>query len=239
MPVFGTVHADTVVITWITMIVSLAFFGWLGATFRSHERTKVQTSLEAIVNFLSDLAVSVLGRPGEALVPFFVSLFVFIFLLNQIGTLVPFQQIGFAYGGSPTSDLNTTAALAILVFVLIQTLGIRKHGLGFYGHLAQPRLGIATPLIVLLNMLDEGLLPVTLALRLFGNIFAGEILLFIIASVIVQQVTIGPLNVSLAAAVVGPIIVLFFNLFVNSLQAFVFTLLTIVYMSAAVSEEAH
>ena len=79
----------------------------------------------------------------------------------------------------------------------------------------------------------------TLALRLFGNIFAGEILLFIIASVIVQQVTIGPLNVSLGAAVVGPIIVLFFNLFVNSLQAFVFTLLTIVYMNAAVSEEAH
>ncbi len=237
LPLLGTVHTDTIVITWITMVVGLVFFAIIGASYRSHMRTKTQTVLEGGIDALSDLAFGVLGRNAETFVPFFVALFAFIFLLNQIGT-VPFKELHFLWGGSPTSDLNTTAVLALLVFFLIQAVGIRRHGLGFYGHLANPRLGPGTVLIVALNTLDEILRPVTLALRLFGNIFAGEILLFIVASVIVQHVQVGPVNVSLAATV-GPILVLLFNIFVGTLQAFVFTLLTIVYMSAAVADDAH
>ncbi|HXP94378.1 MAG TPA: F0F1 ATP synthase subunit A [Candidatus Binatia bacterium] len=230
-PVFGEVHADTVIVTWVAMIAGMVFFGRLGASYRQHRVTKLQTTLEATVNWLSDLAISTLGRSGERAVPFFLCLFFFIFLLNQIG-MIPFRELGWSYGGSPTADINTTAALALMVFVLIQIAAIRRHGLKFYAHYFTPFWWL-----FLINIIEDLARPVTLALRLFGNIFAGEILLFIIASVIVQQVSVGPVNVSLGVAIVGPIVVLLFNLFVGTLQAFVFTLLTIVYTSSAFAEE--
>lgn len=230
-PVVGTVHADTVVITWVAMALGIVFFGWLGASYRSHRVTKTQTTLEGAIDWLSDLAVSTLGRNGEPFVPFILCLFFFIFLLNQIGT-IPFRELGAGYGGSPTADINTTAELAILVFLLIQVVAVRRHGIKYYAHFFTPFWWLFP-----INMIEEIARPVTLALRLFGNIFAGEILLFIIASVIVQHVSIGPVNLSVGAAIFGPIVVLLFNLFVGTLQAFVFTLLTIVYMTSAVAEE--
>jgi F-type H+-transporting ATPase subunit a len=230
-PLVGEVHADTIVVTWIAMALGIAFFGWLGASYRSHRVTKTQTTLEAAINWLSDLAVSTLGRNGEPFVPFILCLFFFIFLLNQIGT-IPFRELGSAFGGSPTADVNTTACLAVMVFLLIQVVAIRRHGIKAYAHLFKPFL-----ILFPINVIEEIARPVTLALRLFGNIFAGEILLFIIASVIIQHVLIGPINISIGAAIVGPVLVLLFNLFVGTLQAFVFTLLTIVYMTSAVAEE--
>lgn len=237
VPVLGPVHADTIVTTWIVMAVGIGLFAWLGTSYRSHQTNKTQTTLELIVDYLSDLAVSTMGRGGLPFVPLVICLFFFIFLLNQIG-LLPLKELGLHWGdvqigGSPTGDLNTTAAFAVLVFLMIHITGIRRHGLGFYKHLIQPFF-----VMLPINVIEEVARPVTLALRLFGNIFAGEILLFIIANIIVAHISIGPVNLSLAATVM-PILVLFFNLFVGTLQAFVFTLLTIVYMISAVSEEAH
>jgi F-type H+-transporting ATPase subunit a len=220
-----------VAVTWIAMIIAIVFFGRIGASYRSPRVTKVQTTLEATINWLSDLAIGTLGREGERAVPLFLCLFFFIFLLNQVG-VIPFREIGLPFGGSPTADINTTAGLAIMVFVLIQIAAIRRHGLKFYAHYFTPFWWL-----FFINIIEDIARPVTLALRLFGNIFAGEILLFIIASVIIQHVTIGPVNISLAIAVVGPIIILLFNLFVGTLQAFVFTLLTIVYTTSAFAEE--
>jgi F-type H+-transporting ATPase subunit a len=220
-----------VAVTWIAMIIAIIFFGRIGASYRSRRVTKLQTTVEATINWLSDLAIGTLGREGERTVPLFLCLFFFIFLLNQVG-IVPFREIGLPYGGSPTADINTTAGLAIMVFVLIQIAAIRRHGLKFYAHYFTPFWWL-----FLINIIEDLARPVTLALRLFGNIFAGEILLFIIASVIVQHVTIGPVNISLGIAIAGPIIILLFNLFVGTLQAFVFTLLTIVYTSSAFAED--
>ena len=237
LPLLGPVHADTIVVTWIVMAVGIAFFWFLGASYRSHQTNKTQTTLELIIDYMSDLATSTMGPGGAPFVPFVVCLFFFIFTLNQIG-LVPLKELGLHFGdapigGSPTADLNTTAGLAIMVLLLIHGTGIRRHGLGYYGHLVKPFWWLFP-----INLIEEVARPVTLALRLFGNIFAGEILLFIIASIIVSNITIGPVNLSLAATVM-PILVLAFNLFVGTLQAFVFTLLTIVYMISAVAEDAH
>lgn len=231
LPILGTVHADTVTVTWVAMAIGVIFFGWLGASYRSPRVSKTQTTLEGAINWLSDLAMGTLGRNGEPFVPFILCLFFFIFLLNQIGT-IPFRELGSAYGGSPTADINTTACLALMVFVLIHVVALRLHGPKYYAHFFTPFWWLFP-----INIIEELARPVTLALRLFGNIFAGEILLFIIASVIIQHVSIGPVNLSIGAAIFGPIIVLLFNLFVGTLQAFVFTLLTIVYMTSAVAEE--
>lgn len=229
-PVVGSVHADTLLTTWLTMIASLVFFAWLGNSYRSHRVGKRQATFEGIVTYLSDLAVSTLGPKGEPFVPIFVGIFFFIFILNQVG-FFPFKLLGLPFGGSPTADLNTTVAFALVVFFGIQFVAIRKSGIKAYAHLFKP-----FPVLVIINVIEELARPVVLALRLFFNIFVGELLIFVVATIVASNVTIGPVNLSLLAAVV-PFLLQFFNFFVGTLQAFVFTLLTIVYLSLATAEE--
>jgi F-type H+-transporting ATPase subunit a len=230
LPGLGAVHADTITTTWLVMIIALLFFGWIGASYRSPYVSKRQAILEAVFNYIADLVTSVLGEAGEAFVPFFVALFIFIFLLNQFGML-PFKALGLPFGGSPTADLNTVVPLALVVFVMIQVVAFRKKGLAYFGHVLRP-----FPALFLINVLDEGLRPVTLAARLFFNIFVGELLFVIVTSIIQARIHIGFFNLSLGVTVV-PILIQFFNFFVGTIQAFVFTLLAIVYLSLALADE--
>ncbi len=127
VPVLGPVHGDTIVTTWLVMILALLFFGWVGASYRSAYQTRRQVVVEGVVNYIADLATSTLGPKGEPFVPFFIALFVFIFLLNQFG-MIPFKAFGLPFGGSPTADLNTTVPLALLVFFLTWIAGLRMTG---------------------------------------------------------------------------------------------------------------
>ena len=232
LPVLGTVHSDTILTTWVVMAVTLPLFAWLGASYRSAFVNKRQTFVEGVINYFADLAYGSMGKVGEPYVPFFIALVIFIFLLNEFGAF-PFKEpLELPFGGSPTADINTAAALAVLVFVMIQVSGIvKKHGLGFYKHLAQP-----FPAMAPLNVLEELLRPTTLAARLFFNIFVGELLLFVVVQIITAQVKIGAFDLSLAASV-GPFFIEIFNFFVGLLQAFVFALLSIVYLSLALADE--
>lgn len=229
-PVFGTVHADTIMTTWLVMLVSLVFFAWIGASYRSAYVSRRQTVIEGVINYIADLASSTLGERGEPYIPFFIALFVFIFLLNQFG-IFPFKVLGLPFGGSPTADINTTLPLALIVFCLTWAAGFRQRGIGQLKHLAQPN-----PLLLPINIIEEAARPVTLAARLFFNIFVGELLFIIVASIITAKVQIGVLNLSLAVTVV-PFLIQFFNFFVGTVQAFVFTLLAIVYLSLATAED--
>ncbi|MEO6834322.1 MAG: F0F1 ATP synthase subunit A [Candidatus Tumulicola sp.] len=230
LPVLGAVHADTIVTTWVVMALSLVFFAWVGASYRSAYQTRRQVVVEGVVNYIADLATGTLGKRGEPFVPFFIALFVFIFLLNQFGVL-PFKAFGLPFGGSPTADLNTTVPLALLVFFLTWVVGFKQNGLKQISHLFKP----FWPLFPI-NALEELARPATLAARLFFNIFVGELLFIIITSIILAHVTMGPVNLSFSVAVM-PFFIQFFNFFVGTVQAFVFTLLAIVYLSLAMGEE--
>jgi F-type H+-transporting ATPase subunit a len=229
----ATVHSDTIITTWIVMVASLALFWWLGASYRSTFVNKRQTFVEGVVNYFADLAYGSIGKKAEPFVPFFIALTTFIFLLNEFGAFpLKLEQLHLPFGGSPTADLNTAAAYAVLVFVVIQVSGIRHaRGLGFYKHLAKP-FAVMLPI----NILEELLRPTTLALRLFFNIFVGELLLFVIVSIITSQIKIGSFDLSIAAAVM-PFFLEIFNFLVGLLQAFVFGLLSIVYLSLALADE--
>ena len=216
--------------TWLVMILGLALFAWVGSLYGSKRITKRQTVVEAIINYIADMVTSVLGEAGERYVPFFIALFVFIFLLNQFGVF-PFKAFGLPFGGSPTADLNTTVPYALLIFFMIQFAGLRKAGPKFFLHVFKP-----FPVLAPINILEELARPATLAARLFFNIFVGELLFIIIASIITAKVMVGPVNLSLAVTVV-PFFVQFFNFFVGTIQAFLFTLLAIVYLSLAVAED--
>jgi F-type H+-transporting ATPase subunit a len=220
---FNTVHVDTVVITWVAMALALVIVGLLAATHPITVVSKRYSVMELIVGQLSDTATGILGANGRPFVPFIISLFVFILLLNEIG-LFPL------IGKSPTADLNTTAALAVTTILLIQIIGIARHGLGYYKHLVIKPLVLGIFMLPI-NLIDELARPVTLAMRLFGNIFAGEILLLVVAVVINAH-----LGLISKLAVVGPLAIYFFNLVIGAIQAAVFTLLTIAYLITPTQE---
>jgi F-type H+-transporting ATPase subunit a len=214
------------------MIIAIAFFWWVSASYRHYPNVvrKRQATFEGIIDFLADIAVGTLGRRGESFVPIFVGIFLFIWVLNEFGVLF-IKALGLPIGGSPTADLNTTAAFALCVFFGIQFLAIRKSGIKAYAHLFKP----FAPMVVI-NVIEEVARPVVLAMRLAFNILAGEILLFVVATLITSNIVIGPVNVSYVAAI-APLGVEFFNFLIGTIQAFVFTLLSIVYLSLATAEE--
>ncbi len=234
LPVLGQVHSDTIVTTWFAMAVAIALLWWVGSSYGNSPRTKKrQAVFEGIITFISDLVRNAIGPSGEAYVPFFISVFIFVFLLNQFDIL-PLRAFGWPFGGSPTADLNTVVPLTLMVYVLIFSSVIARRRVGHYlAHFMQP-----FPVLLPLNVLDEVSRVLTLAARLFFNIFVGEILFYIASSIILGKILIGSVNLSILAAVL-PFFIQFFNFFVGAVQAFVFTLLGIIYLSLAVGEEQH
>jgi F-type H+-transporting ATPase subunit a len=230
VPVLGTLHADTILTTWVAMLIAIVFFWWLGRSYTTNRVRKTQATFEGIIQFLSDLAIGTIGPRGEQYVPIFVGIFLFIWILNEFGVLF-LKALGLPFGGSPTADLNTTAAFALCVFFGIQFLAIRKSGIKAYAHLFKPYVFLFP-----INLIEEIARPVVLAMRLAFNILAGELLLFVVATIIVSNVVVGPVNISVISAV-APIGIEFFNFLIGTIQAFVFTLLSIVYLSLATSDE--
>jgi F-type H+-transporting ATPase subunit a len=229
LPVIGTVHSDTVYTTWLAMFVALVLLWFVGRSYRKPQAGKTQTVFEGIIDYVADMVYGSLGKTGEPFVPFFIALFIYIFLLNQFGVL-PLKALGLPFGGSPTADLNTTVPYALIIFFMIWIVAIRKKGMGAFGHLFKP-IALAP-----INILEELVRPVTLAARLFFNIFVGELLFIIIASIINAKVSVGAFPLSIAVAVL-PFFIFFFNFFVGTVQAFVFTLLGIVYLSLATADD--
>ena len=223
---FNTVHSDTVIITWLAMAIVLIALGLLARLHPVTQLSKRYTMLELIVSALSNQVETILGKNGVPFVPFIISLFLFIFVMNEIG-VIPFV------GKSPTADLNTTAALALFAIGLVWGVGIYRKGFGYFGHLVIRPLGLGIPMLPIM-IIDELARPVTLAMRLFGNIFAGEILLVVVAAVIAAH--LGVLSVLANGA---PVLIYAFNIFIGFLQALVFTLLTIAYLITPTSDEQH
>jgi F-type H+-transporting ATPase subunit a len=223
---FNTVHADTVVITWICMAIVLIAVGILARVHPVTKLSKRYTFMELIVTGIGTQVETILGRNGVPFVPLVISLFLFIFVLDEIG-LFPF------IGTSPTADVNTTAALAIFVIVLIQGVGVARKGLGYFKHFLIKPIGLGIPMLPIM-VIDELARPVTLALRLFFNIFTGEILLVVATVMIVAH-----LGFVSALANAGPVLIYPFNMFVGAVQALVFTLLTIAYLITPTSDEQH
>ena len=228
---FNTAHADTVAITWVGMAIVLVAVTLLAATHPVTKLSKRYSFMELLVSGIGSQVETILGRNGVAFVPLIISLFLFIFVLNEIG-LFPFV------GTSPTADLNTTAALAIFVIVLIQIVGIARKGLGYFGHLLVKPVWPLGILMLPIMIIDELARPVTLAMRLFGNIFAGEVLLVVVGAVILANVSLGPVPISKLANV-APVLIYAFNMIIGLIQAVVFTLLTTAYLITPLSDEAH
>ncbi|HXN01124.1 MAG TPA: F0F1 ATP synthase subunit A [Candidatus Dormibacteraeota bacterium] len=237
--VFGlTIYVDTVVM----IVIVLAIIG--GLVFWARRRgltdeapTGVQNILEYAVEFVSGLVEDTIGERGREIAPLAVTMFLFIIVANWLG-LVQIPGIRFT---SPTADLNSTLALALVTFVLVEYYAIRNRGLGGYlKHFLEP-----FPVLAPINLIEELSKPVTLSFRLFGNILAGEVMLLVLAFfgggflLGVGQLVQGHLLVG-ALAIVGVIAIfvfdivwIAFSIFIGAIQAFIFTMLTIAYFGQA------
>jgi len=182
--------------------------------------TGIQNFIETIVETFLKLAEDNIGHHwGKTLFPLIGTLFMFILLCNFMG-LIP----GFA---SPTSNINTNAAMAIPVFLATHYYGIRVHGIKYINHFLGPIRSIfALPLMLLMFIIEfigHLVRPVTLSVRLFGNMVAKHIILLVLA-------TLAPWII--------PTLILALGTLVSFIQAFVFVLLTTLYLAGAV-EEGH
>jgi len=174
-----------------------------------------QNAVEVIAEAMLNLSNETIGEHwGPTFFPLIATIFMYIMLCNFMG-LIP----GFI---SPTGDINMTASMALPVFFATHFYGLRVHGLGYIKHFLGPLAALA-PLMLIVETLSHLARPVTLAVRLFGNMTAKHQLLLVLGV--------------LAPAVI-PTAVLGLGVLVCVVQAFVFALLTTLYLAGAV-EEAH
>ncbi len=215
-----TFNMDTI---WTTLIAGAIVLGlgfWARAKLTrknpDHVPSKIQLLWETIVSQVNTQVEDSLGRVNPFVVPLAVALFFFILIANWM-ELVPSEPNSVHLLPAPTADTNLTYALALLVIVGVWIYGIREKGLkGYLKHFLEP-----FPILLPLNIIEELIKPVTLALRLFGNIFAGGIMLSLIGLI--------PIYLLWAPNVIWKL----FDMFIGGIQAFIFALLTVLYFGMA------
>jgi F-type H+-transporting ATPase subunit a len=216
---FSQVHMDTLATAWISML-GIIFFAIIVTRNLNRIPDCLQTFAEMVMDFVQGIATDQMGKEGRKHVTLIASLFLFILIANLLGQL-PWKIYHLKQGelASPTNDLNVTVALALIVSIYYFATGIAKNGLSYFKHYLQPFW-----FLLPINILEDFTRPLTLSLRLFGNILAGEVIILI-------ALTFVPLFM--------PIPVMLFELFVAFLQAFIFAVLSATYVGAVLSEHEH
>ncbi|MFZ0215566.1 MAG: F0F1 ATP synthase subunit A [Candidatus Dormiibacterota bacterium] len=231
---------SSVVAILVTLVAAFAVRGQL-----VHGRPgRVQALFEWLYGYVGGEVGSSVSPDAGFVIPLAATIGFYILVANWLDIL-PLSLFGLE---PATSDLNQTVAMAIVVFILVQAYSLRVLGLGGYLHrFTKPfdgNLGIRV-MMTPLNIIEEIVKPVTLSLRLFGNLFAGSVMVFLIAFLL-GSLPLGQIGgFSIAGIVVSSILTAVWKafdvLFIGAIQAFIFMLLTIVYFGQAREglEEAH
>lgn len=177
--------------------------------------TPIQNVFEIYIQFIDNLIKENMGEKGRKYFPLIAAIGLFVFFGNLLGMIPGFE--------SPTANLNTTMALALLVFFIYNFEGIREQGLAYFKHFLGPVPAMA-PVFVIIELLSHLSRPVTLALRLFANMTGGEL-------VSVVLIMLVPFLV--------PMPVMLIHLIAVFLQTYVFVVLTTVYIAGAITHAEH
>jgi F-type H+-transporting ATPase subunit a len=213
-----TLNIDTVISTIVAGLIVLGAGHYMAHRASSGRPSKLQLAFETIVDAIEKQVASSMGTVAPFVVPLAFTLFMFILIANWL-ELIPSG----GYLEAPSADINFTLALALIVIVWMHITAIRKKGLRSYlRHYAEPY-----PALIPLEIIGEIVKPFTLALRLFGNIFAGGVMLAIIG-LIPSWLLWLPNGLWKG-----------FDLIIGAIQAFIFALLTILYFGFALEEEEH
>jgi F-type H+-transporting ATPase subunit a len=208
-------HGQVFITSWI--VIAMLLTASVLAT-RNIQRVPqgIQNVMEYALEFVRDIAKNQIGeKEYRPWVPFVGTLFLFIFVSNWSGALIPWRIIHLPEGelAAPTSDINTTVALALLTSLAYFYAGFSKRGLGYFSKYVEP-----TPILLPIAILEDFTKPLSLSFRLFGNILADEL-------VVAVLVLLVPLFV--------PIPVMMLGLFTSAIQALVFSTLAAAYIHEA------
>lgn len=207
-------HLGThVTYTWLVMgiLVVLAF---LASRSVKLVPSGIQNFMETVVAGVEKLIEDTMGDEGKTYFPLIATFALFILVSNLIALIPGFYP--------PTANLNTNAALALTVFAMTHVIGFKKHGFAYLKHFMGPILWLA-PLIFIIEIIGHLARPLSLSLRLFGNMYGHEIVLMIFFALV-------PFFL--------PIPMMLMGVLVAFIQTFVFTLLAMIYIAGAL-EEAH
>jgi F-type H+-transporting ATPase subunit a len=259
---FWTLNIDTLFFTFIVCAAFLALFLGVARRAKVANPGKLQSFIEIVVVFVDGAVKETFHGKSKLVAPLALTIFCLVFLMNFMD-LLPVDLLpwlwasGHALAGAdpahaylrvvPTADLNTTLGMALAVFVLIQYMGIKTKGVGrFFGEFASApfhakgvlgKIVLAAPNL-LLRLIEEVVRPVSLSLRLFGNMYAGELIFILIA-----VLTLGASLMHFSTWMLGStqflagFVWLAFHILIITLQAFIFMMLTVVYLSMTV--ESH
>lgn len=207
---FGQPISTTVTVTWFIMACIMIFVTW-GTRKIEDKPNGVQNLLEIFVEAIQGLVKQTMGEHRLNFAPYIGTILVFIASSNLIG-LIGIRP--------PTADLNTTVALALMTFFSCHIFGVKNKGLGgFYSGFLQP-----IPLLLPLNIIGELATPISLSFRLFGNISGG---------MIIMSLLYGALGY-FALVPIPAILHIYFDVFAGLLQSFIFSMLTMVFVSNAI-----
>ena len=206
-------HGQVLLTSWLVLsiIAVLAFLG--NSNLKVNAPEGVQNLTEYITEFIRDLAKTQIGEEEYIdWVPFLGTIFLFIFVSNWSGALLPWRLIELPNGelAAPTNDINTTVALALLTSVAYFYAGLRKKGVGYFKRYIEP-----AAFLLPINILEDFTKPLSLSFRLFGNILADELVVGVLIALV-------PLVV--------PIPLMLLGLFTSAIQALVFATLAGAYI---------
>lgn len=202
-------HLDTIYMSLLASVIVLIIAVLATWKVQIVPQSRWQNFIEMVVEALLEQLDNNIGPNGRKVAPLIVTLFIYLVIANWLG-LVP----GFT---SPTNDINATLGLALLILFTSHAIGIVNKGLfAHLRHFIEPY-----ALFLPINIIEEISKPITLAARLFGNIFAGEILIIIL---------------NMLVPYVAPTVWLGFSVFVGVVQALIFTIMSITYLANALQE---
>ncbi|MGK7915442.1 MAG: F0F1 ATP synthase subunit A [Prochloraceae cyanobacterium] len=218
-------HGQVFLTSWF--VIAVLLLASLAATRNTQIQkapSGIQNLMEYVLEFLRELARNQLGeKEYRPWLPFIGTLFLFIFVSNWSGALIPWKIIEIPNGelAAPTNDINTTVALALLTSVAYFYAGFSKKGLGYFANYIEP-----IPILLPIKILEDFTKPLSLSFRLFGNILADELVVAVLVFLV-------PLFVPLPLMALG--------LFTSAIQALVFATLAGAYIHEAIEgyDEEH
>lgn len=214
-------HGQILMTSWVVMAI-LIVASFLATRNVQRVPRGMQNFMEYALEFIRNLAKDQIGEKDyRPWVPFVGTLFLFIFVSNWSGALVPWKLFELPSGelAAPTSDINTTVALALLTSIAYFYGGISKKGLGYFAGYAEP-----VPFMVPFKIIEDFTKPLSLSFRLFGNILADELVVGVLVLLV-------PLFIPLPLMVLG--------LFLSAIQALIFATLAANYIGEALEDHGH
>ena len=212
------VHGQVLITSWIVLTI-IGVLSFLGNSNLKATPDGFQNFTELVTEFIRDLAKTQVGEHDYLKwVPFLGTIFLFIFVSNWSGALLPWRLLELPNGelAAPTNDINTTVALALLTSISYFYAGIKKKGLGYFNRYIQP-----AAFLLPINVLEDVTKPLSLSFRLFGNILADELVVGVLVGLV-------PLVV--------PIPIMLLGLFTSAIQALVFATLAGAYIGEALED---